>query len=224
MYLGFLPYADEKRKSGSFEMLLDLGAGAGAFLAGNVWILVELKDGDGFELAPWMVDAGDDDELIIEEWDALEVFVDGWPFDEADVEAGVVDGHFDLVGVGDFKAQGNFWIMLLEVAEDVRRDVFTDGDAGADTQSSEDGVVELLHVFFQAGLHVAHFSGVLIEQFACFSEDDVAANAVEQTGAIVFFEHLDLEADGRLCEKQCLSGLGKAFLFHDHQKHTNTII
>ena len=49
-------------------MLLDPRRGfAGAFLAGNVWILVELKDGDGFELAPRMVDAGDDDELIIED-------------------------------------------------------------------------------------------------------------------------------------------------------------
>lgn len=139
----------------------------GAFLAGNVWILVELKDGDGFELAPWMVDAGDDDELIIEEWDALEVFVDGWPFDEADVEAGVVDGHFDLVGVGDFKAQGNFWIMLLEIAEDVRRNVFTDGDAGADAQSSEDVLLSSCMSFSRLPA-CRSFGGVLIEQFACF--------------------------------------------------------
>jgi|GEM_PF-6031342 len=130
-------------------------------------------------------------------------------------------GDARRVGDGDFGLYQR--IPGFQVGDDVRQDVFAEGVAGADGQFAAglvNGVVdESLHL----GVEAEDLVGVVEDDFAGLVGMHGLAAAVEQLGADVALDQLDVLADRRLGHVQGGGRLGEALFFDDGDENAQRL-
>ena len=139
-----------------------------------------------------------------------EVLVRDRRFDDADIHGIVLDHVHDALGVGDLETEVDGRVLLLELAQQHRQNIFRDGGAGADDQNTADIAGQLAHLVFHFAVERDDLVGVLEHALAGGGEADLVVRAVEQPRVEIFLELADLEGHGRLRHVQRLRGLGEA--------------
>ena len=137
---------------------------------------------------------------------------------EANVSQAFGDAVYHLLTVLTLDVEGDIGVFLPKSRDDLGQNVLGRNGRSTDGQCT----LELLVVvsYRAAGIiaQIEHLDRVLIQNAAWFGGIDILGAALDQLGIQLFFQRVDVCADGRLGQIDALCCLGKAFELDDIHK------
>ncbi len=197
------------RDAEGLESGLDNAARARADLAGDEGGGGKIGGGD-VTADPVVAGRDDEDHVVFHEGLGLDVGSEGGTFDEGEVNALIGEGKENLFGVAAGALDGEAGMQLEEAGQQIGKEILADGLRGTDAKLIEvcaggfgDGLGGLVGEQFEA-------IGEAVEDCTGGSEGHAAAGAIEEGGAELIFESLDVLRDGGLGEEELFGGLAEA--------------
>ena len=174
--------------------------------------------GDGIQLCPGAVDAGDDAQPVLaRQFQIIVVFhVEGLD-EQAEIQQAVFQLFLDDVGVAGEHFDGQVGILLAQVGEGIRQIVDQIGDAGPNADAAGQIQIFILDFAFRLFHQGQDFFGPLAQVHPFFREGGAAVAADEQLLAQFLFQVGHLAGQGRLGDEQQIGSFGHV-LFPGHRQ------
>ena len=138
--------------------------------------------------------------------------------DKAQIERALGDALLHRLRIADEKRRYHRGEARLELADELRQDVFADSHARADKQRPGELSGELLHARVELGRERKDALGVFERERSGGRERDAALRAIEKAGVELLLQLLDLESDRRLGHEKRLRRLGERQVFRYRMK------
>ncbi len=144
--------------------------------------------------------------------------------DEAQIQAALEDAVLHLLRVGDEEPRHDGRKARLELADELRQQIFADRHAGADQERPGDMPGELLEARIELAREPEDAFRVLEREDPGRGERDAAARPVEQARVVLLLELADLEGHGRLRHEERLRRLGEGEVLRNRVEDLETAI
>lgn len=190
-----------------FKREFDDAPGTGTGLTKEQGMGFELRGGEAGGLE---TGGSDENQLVFHERFGVNAGLARGTFDEAERNILIQNELDDFAGVSAAYRELRARLFGEESGQQARQNVLSDGGGDAQREFSGDMAILRGERLFGFGDDGGEAGGVVEEQFALCGQGDMAAGAIEEADAQVFFERFDLQRDGGLGEKELLGGLAEA--------------
>src|SRR5215475_9275715 len=155
--------------------------------------------------------------ISMDEYHGQTVVIDG-KGNNAEIHRIVDNGleHSSVIGALD--VDRHFWVLLLELGEDVRQDVKARAFVRADDDLTARNALHFSDRDHHGFTGIQSFLHVLEEGLARCRQRDLPAGAVKEFSPYFFLDATDLGGDGRLGAETLLCGTGERGVPRDFQK------